>query len=69
MPSYDFSESDRAARLGWRVYTRTQIAQLYAAHRRGDYAGKEMQWRRQEIDLVRAIREGRVTGGITNFDK
>jgi hypothetical protein len=65
----EFYKSDEAAQLGWRVYTRTQIAQLYEAHRRGDYAGKEMQWRRQEADIIAAGREGRVLGGITRFDK
>jgi hypothetical protein len=69
MPSYDFSESDRAAGLGWRTYTRSEISALYAAHRRGDYVGKEIQWWRQEIDIVKAAAEGRVIGAVTRFDK
>jgi hypothetical protein len=45
------------------IYTRTQIDQLYAAHRRGAYTGREAEWARQEADIFAAIREGRVTGG------
>jgi hypothetical protein len=58
-------ESDVAAQLGRRTYTCDQIAQLYAAHRQGAYAGREIEWVRQEIDIFRAQREGRVLGGVT----
>jgi hypothetical protein len=33
---------------------------LYAAHRRGAYAGREADWNRQEQDIIRAAAEGRV---------
>jgi hypothetical protein len=36
-----------------------------AAHRQGAYAGREIEWVRQEIDIFRAQREGRVLGGVT----
>lgn len=44
------------------VYTRSQIAQLFAQHRRGAYAGREAEWQRQEADIIAAGREGRVIG-------
>jgi hypothetical protein len=62
-------ESDEAAQLGRRTYTRAENAQLYAAHRRGDYARRELEWRRQEYDICRAMREGRVLGGVSLFSK
>jgi hypothetical protein len=65
----NFSKSDTAAGLGLRFYTREQIAELYAAYRNGAYKGRELEWTRQEADLYRAQRDGRVRGGITNFDK
>jgi hypothetical protein len=43
-----------------RVYTRSQIAEIYAAHRKGRYAGREQEWQRQEADIFAAVREGRV---------
>jgi hypothetical protein len=43
-----------------RVYSRSEIASLYSAHRRGAYAGREAEWARQEADLIAAGREGRV---------
>jgi hypothetical protein len=45
------------------TYTRDQIAQLYAAHRKGAYADREAEWARQEEDIIAAGREGRVSGG------
>jgi len=56
-------ESDAAAQLGQRTYTRDEIAQLCAAHRQGAYAGRELEWARQEVDIYRTQREGRVFGG------
>lgn len=44
------------------TYTRAQIAELYAAHRKGAYAGHEAEWARQEQDIIAAGREGRVIG-------
>jgi hypothetical protein len=44
------------------AYTRDQIAQLYAAHRKGHYAGREAEWARQENDIIAAGREGRTLG-------
>jgi uncharacterized protein YjbI with pentapeptide repeats len=45
------------------TYTRDQIAQLYSAHRKGAYRGREAEWARQEADIIAAGREGRVQGG------
>jgi hypothetical protein len=44
------------------IYSRQQIAQLYEQHRRGAYAGREVEWARQEADIFAAQREGRVQG-------
>ena len=44
------------------IYTRPQIAALYAAHRKGAYAGREAEWNALEADFVRAAREGRIIG-------
>jgi hypothetical protein len=43
-------------------YTRAQIAQIYAAHRKGAYAGREAEWARIDADIIRAAAEGRVLG-------
>ena len=45
---------------GKRTYSRAQIKQLYENHRRGDYAGRDAEWQRQEQDILAASREGRV---------
>jgi hypothetical protein len=42
------------------TYTRAQIAQLYSAHRRGAYVGREAEWARQDADIIAAGAEGRV---------
>lgn len=42
------------------IYTRAQIAQLYAMHRKGAYVGREAEWARQDADIIAAGREGRV---------
>jgi len=42
------------------VYTRAQIAQLYSAHRKGAYVGREAEWARQDLDIIAAGREGRI---------
>jgi hypothetical protein len=44
------------------TYTRDQIAQLYAAHRKGAYAGREAEWNQIENDIFSAQSEGRVQG-------
>jgi hypothetical protein len=44
------------------TYTRDQIAQLYSAHRKGAYAGREAEWARIEADIFRAQHENRVQG-------
>jgi hypothetical protein len=44
------------------VYTRETIGQLYEAHRKGAYAGREQEWSRIEADIFAAQREGRVQG-------
>ena len=55
--------SNRAIR-GQQIYTRSQIAQLNEAHRRGAYAGREGEWAQQEYDICRASGEGRIVGGL-----
>jgi hypothetical protein len=52
----------RARSSGRPVYTREQIGQLYEAHRKGAYVGREQEWARIEADIFRAQREGRVEG-------
>ena len=42
------------------IYTRETIGQLYEAHRKGAYTGREQEWARQEADIFAAQREGRV---------
>jgi hypothetical protein len=42
------------------VYTRKMIKDLYEAHRRGAYQGRDADWMRQEADIILAAREGRV---------
>jgi hypothetical protein len=44
------------------IYTRAQVAQLYAAHQKGLFAGRESEWARQEHDIIAAGREGRILG-------
>jgi hypothetical protein len=52
----------RSAPAGGQIYTRDLIAKLYEAHRKGAYTGREAEWARQEADIFRAQREGRVAG-------
>jgi hypothetical protein len=47
-----------------RMYTRSEITKLYDHHRRGAYAGREIEWQRQEYDIIAAGREGRIVGGV-----
>jgi hypothetical protein len=42
------------------IYTRVQIRDLYSAHRRGAYVGREAEWARQDADIIAAGREGRI---------
>ena len=49
-------------RSGKPIYTRETIGQLYEAHRKGAYVGREAEWQRQEADIFAAQREGRVQG-------
>jgi hypothetical protein len=42
------------------IYTRAQIAQLYRAHQKGAYVGREAEWARQDADIIAASREGRI---------
>jgi hypothetical protein len=51
-----------ASSSGKPTYTRAQIAQIYAAHRKGTYAGREAEWARIDADIIRAAAEGRVLG-------
>jgi hypothetical protein len=52
----------RPARPEKPIYTRAQIAQLYSAHRKGAYVGREAEWARQDADIIAAGREGRIRG-------
>jgi hypothetical protein len=45
------------------IYSAEQIKRLYRQHQQGAYRGREAEWARQEADIFRAQREGRVTGG------
>ena len=47
-----------------KIYTRDEIKRLYELHRTGQWQGSEAEWARQENDLYRAQREGRVAGGL-----
>jgi hypothetical protein len=51
---------------GKTFYTRDQVKQLYRAHQQGAYNGREQEWARQEVDIIRAGAEGRILGG-TDF--
>ena len=42
------------------IYTRAQIRDLYSAHRKGAYVGREAEWARQDADIIAAGREGRI---------
>jgi hypothetical protein len=42
------------------IYTRAQIRDLYTAHRKGAYVGREAEWQRQDADIIAAGREGRI---------
>jgi hypothetical protein len=42
------------------TYTRVQIRDLYRAHQRGAFVGREADWARQEADMFAAQREGRI---------
>ena len=53
----------RASSSGKPVYTRAQIQQLYRAHQKGAFAGREADWQRQEADFIAAGREGHIVGG------
>jgi hypothetical protein len=52
----------QATVTGRHVYSRPEIAKLYAAHQAGAYQGREADWARQEQDIIAAGREGRVIG-------
>ena len=49
---------------GKRIYSRPEILELHAQHRKGAYAGREIEWMRIENDIIAAGREGRVIGSI-----
>jgi len=49
---------------GKTIYTRDDILRLHAQHRKGAYAGREIEWMRIEHDIIRAARENRIIGGI-----
>jgi hypothetical protein len=45
-------------------YTRDQITKLYDQHRRGAYVGREAEWARLEVDIIRAGAEGRIANPV-----
>jgi hypothetical protein len=61
-PAYGRTRPERARSDG-PIYTGTQIQHLYRMHQRGAYNGREAEWAKQEADIFRAQREGRVMGG------
>jgi hypothetical protein len=48
------------SRQGGRVYTRAEIKKIYDDHLRGAYQGRDVDWARQEADIIAASREGRI---------
>jgi hypothetical protein len=48
------------------IYTRDQIAKLYRKHQQGAYANRELEWARQEQDIIRAAAEGRVLNPVVD---
>ena len=61
-PASAHAERARTTSSNRPTYTHEQIGQLYSAHRRGEFAGREAEWARIEADFFRAQREGRVVG-------
>jgi hypothetical protein len=47
---------------GKKIYTRAEIAAAYKAYDRGEYEGREDEWRALEQDMAAAQREGRLGG-------
>lgn len=59
------ASSNRARSSGGKpIYTRSQVKELYARHHRGEFAGKEAEWARLEVDIIRAGAENRILGGV-----
>jgi hypothetical protein len=54
----------RLASSGKPIYTRDQITKLYDQHRRGAYVGREAEWARLEVDMIRAGAEGRILNPV-----
>lgn len=54
----------RSSSSGKPIYTRDQVKELYARHQRGEFAGQEAAWARQEVDLIRASAEGRILNPV-----
>jgi hypothetical protein len=52
-----------------RIYSREEIAKLYAQKMRGAYRDREAEWARQEVDIIRAGREGRIRNPIVDLGK
>jgi len=52
------------APTGKAIYTRADILRLHEQHRKGAFAGREVEWARIENDIIAAGREGRIIGGI-----
>jgi hypothetical protein len=47
-----------------RTYSRDEVAKLYDQHRRGAYAGREAEWAKLEVDIIRAGAEGRIQNPV-----
>jgi hypothetical protein len=54
----------RSTSSGKPIYTRDQITKLYDQHRRGAYVGREAEWARLEVDIIRAGAEGRILNPV-----
>jgi hypothetical protein len=52
-----------------KIYTREEIARLYRQHQQGAYVGREAEWARLEVDIVRAGAEGRILGALDSRGK
>jgi hypothetical protein len=56
------SRSVPAATGGPRIYTRAQIANLYARHRKGEI--NDANWAKWEAEIFAAANQGRIAGAL-----
>jgi hypothetical protein len=50
-----------------RIYSRKEVADLFAARRRGELTG--LAWARLEVELMRAGAQGRIAGAIPTWGR